>query len=57
MKEGFPSIVIKVENRLTYYEALDVAHTQKKYDDFINLVALEVEDSLDLYLSAINKNA
>lgn len=53
MKEGFPPIVIKVENRLAYYEALDKAHTQKVYDDFIKLVTTEVEDSLDLYLSAI----
>jgi Fic family protein len=53
MKSGFPPIVIKVENRLNYYEALDKAHTQKDYDDFIQLVAKEVEDSIDLYLSAI----
>ncbi|MCM3761097.1 Fic family protein [Alkalihalobacillus oceani] len=54
MKDGFPPIVIKVENRLAYYEALDKAHTQKEYDDFIKLVTIEVEDSLNLYLSAIN---
>lgn len=53
MKEGYPPVVIKVENRLKYYEALDKAHTQKDYDDFIQLVANEAEDSLDLYLSAI----
>ncbi|PTY76410.1 cell filamentation protein Fic [Heyndrickxia sporothermodurans] len=53
MKEGYPPVVIKVENRLKYYEALDKAHTQKDYDDFIQLVAKEAEDSLDLYLSAI----
>ncbi|MEW9677331.1 Fic family protein [Lentibacillus sp. L22] len=53
MKDGFPPVVIKVENRLGYYEALDKAHTQKVYDDFIQLVAKEVEDSLDLYLSAV----
>ena len=27
MKNDFPLIVIKVENRLAYYEALDKAHT------------------------------
>ncbi|RSL29972.1 Fic family protein [Salibacterium salarium] len=55
MKDGYPPIVIKVENRIAYYEALDKAHTQE-YDDFIKLVAGEVEDSLNLYVSAINKN-
>ncbi|WP_245183576.1 Fic family protein [Lentibacillus salicampi] len=54
MKEGFPPVVIKVENRLTYYKALDKAHTQKAYHDFIQLVATEAEDSLDLYLKAVN---
>ncbi|GAA0437445.1 Fic family protein [Lentibacillus halophilus] len=54
MKDGFPPIVIKVENRLNYYEALDKAHTQKDYDDFIQLVTKEAESSLDLYLNAIS---
>lgn len=55
MKDGFPPIVIKMENRLAYYEALDKAHTKKAYGDFVELVAIEAEDSLNLYLSAINK--
>ncbi|AWE06023.1 cell filamentation protein Fic [Lysinibacillus sp. 2017] len=53
MKSGYPSIIIRVENRLAYYNALDKAHTTKDYDDFVELVAKEVEASLDLYLSAI----
>ncbi|TCP24454.1 Fic/DOC family protein [Scopulibacillus darangshiensis] len=54
MKAGFPAVVIKVENRLAYYEALDKSHTTKNYRDFIQLIAKEVEDSLNLYLSAIS---
>ena len=54
MKDGFPPVIIKVENRLAYYEALDKAHTTEDYDEFISLVEGEVEDSLDLYLKAIN---
>jgi Fic family protein len=54
MKDGFPPVIIKVENRLAYYEALDKAHTTEDYSDFIALVKREAEDSLDLYLSAIN---
>lgn len=53
MKEGFPPIIIKLENRLQYYETLDKAHTEKDYGDFIQLVAKEVDDSLDLYLNVI----
>ena len=51
MKDGFPPVIIKVANRLEYYESLDKAHTSKKYSDFIQLVATELEDSLNLYLS------
>jgi Fic family protein len=54
MKAGFPAVVIKVENRLAYYEALDKSHTTKDHRDFIQLIAKEVEDSLNLYLSAIS---
>ena len=54
MKVGYPPMIIKVENRLAYYNALDKAHTIENYDDFIKLVAIEVESSLDLYLRAVN---
>lgn len=53
MKDGFPPIIIKFENRLDYYEALDKAHTTEDYHDFITLVEQEVNDSLDLYLAAV----
>lgn len=53
MKSGYPPIIIRVENRLAYYNALDKAHTTEDYGDFVELVAKEVEASLDLYLSAI----
>lgn len=53
MKAGYPPIIIRVENRLAYYNALDKAHTTEDYGGFIELVEKEVEASLDLYLSAI----
>lgn len=53
MKDGFPPIIIKFENHLEYYEALDTAHTTENYHDFITLVEQEVNDSLDLYLDAV----
>ena len=49
MKSGFPPVVLKVENRLTYYEALDKAHTLGEYDDFIALVVELVEESFEPY--------
>lgn len=53
MEAGFAPIIIRVENRLAYYNALDKAHTTKDYNDFIEHVAKEVEASLNLYLSII----
>jgi len=53
MKSGYPPIIIRVENRLAYYNVLDKAHTTEDYGDFIELVEKEVEASLDLYLSAV----
>ena len=49
MKSGFPPVVLKVENRLAYYEALDKAHTLGEYDDFIALVVELVEESFEPY--------
>ena len=44
MKHGFNPVIIKKENRLQYYEALDKAHTTKDYTNFIKLVnELEIE--------------
>lgn len=53
MKEGFPPVIIKVENRLEYYEALDKAHIIEDYSDFISLIEKAVDDSLSLYLNSV----
>jgi Fic family protein len=49
MKSGFPPVVIRVENRLDYYKALDTAHTSGNYDPFINLVAQAAQESFEPY--------
>ncbi|MCT4507838.1 MAG: Fic family protein [Tepidibacter sp.] len=53
MKNGYPPIVIRNENRIKYYNALDKAHTTNQHDDFIDLVVEEVNRTLDLYLKLI----
>jgi len=53
MKAGYPPVILKVENRLAYYEALDKAIAKNEPSDFIQIVANAVEESLDLYLSVI----
>lgn len=51
MKTGYPPIIIRKEDRLRYYEALDQSHTEHKHQAFIALVAERMEATLDLYLN------
>ncbi len=53
MKHGYLPVVIKNENRLEYYKALDKSHITGDYSDFIDIVAnLEIE-MIDLYLKIV----
>lgn len=54
MKEGYPPVIIRVENRVAYYEALDKSISKKDFTAFIQLVSKAIEDSLDLYLSVLD---
>lgn len=49
IKHGFPPAIIKVENRLEYYKALDTAHTTQNYEPFLELIHKVVEESFEPY--------
>lgn len=53
MKAGFPPVVIPVEQRLRYYQALDNAHVKGDYHPFIELVVEVVEQSFEPYFFAL----
>ena len=53
MKYGYPPIVIKTINRLTYYESLDYAHIKLDYTQFIELVSKLVIESENNLLKLI----
>ena len=53
MKSGFPPVVITVEQRLRYYQALDTAHVEGNYQPFIELITEAVEQSFTPYFSAL----
>ncbi len=53
MKDDFPPIVLPVEHRLEYYEALDTAHVKNNYQPFINLIAKVCEDAFKPYWFAL----
>ncbi len=53
LKAGFPSVILPVEARLAYYEALDIAHTTDNCGLFIDLVMNAVEASFKPYWHAL----
>ena len=53
MKNGYPPLIIRNENRIKYYNSLDKAHTTRDNRDFIALVTEELNKTLDLYLTLI----
>ena len=54
MKNGYPPVVIKNEERAKYYDTLDKAHTTNDYTDFIDLVAELVEETENDHLYLLN---
>ncbi len=53
MSSGYLPVVIKTENRLAYYEALDLAFTRQDCSPFIDMVTGLQEEMLDRYLNLL----
>ncbi len=53
MRNGYTPIIIKNEQRASYYDALDIAHTSMNYGSFLKLVADLVIESEELWLSVL----
>ncbi len=53
MRRGYLPVIIPVEARFKYYEALDIAHVDGNYAPFIELVAELEQRTLENYLSVI----
>ena len=54
MKNGYVPVIIKKENRIKYYEALDKAHIKGDYTDFVKLITKSEKEMLNRYLKLIN---
>ena len=54
MKNGYVPVIIKKENRIKYYEALDKAHIKGDYTDFVRLITKSEKEMLNRYLKLIN---
>lgn len=53
MRSGYVPVIIKKDDRLKYYEALDKAHTTGDYTDFVKLVTETEKEMLDRYLEVL----
>lgn len=53
MKNGYPPIIIKTEQRHSYYEALDKGAMTGDYTDFVKIVTKQAEEMMNLYLKLI----
>ena len=53
MRSGYVPVIIKKDDRLKYYEALDKAHTTGDYTDFVKLVTEAEKEMLDRYLNVV----
>lgn len=53
MKSGFLPAIILASERLAYYEALDKAHTQNDYQDFLQLTLAAEIKAFDTVLSLL----
>jgi hypothetical protein len=49
IKAGYPAIVLPVQRRLAYYEALDAAHIDGDLTPFVDLVADCMREAFALY--------
>jgi len=54
MKAGLQPVIIRVDNRLNYYTALDKAHTSNELNDFVQLVVQAEEEALKNILALVD---
>jgi Fic family protein len=53
MKAGYMPIIFQATNRLAYYEALDKAHVQNEYGDFLDLTVAGEITAFETFLSLL----
>lgn len=53
MRSGYVPVIIKKDDRLKYYEALDKAHITGDYTDFVKLATEAENEMLDRYLEVL----
>jgi Fic family protein len=56
LKSGFPPVVLPVERRLAYYEALDRAHVNEDFQPFVSLITEQAVLAFEPYFHAVGES-
>ncbi len=56
LQEGYPLVIIEKEKRLEYINAIEKALLHNQADDYYRLLFQAIENSLDVYLHAIDQS-
>ena len=56
LKSGFPPVVLPVERRLAYYEALDRAHVNEDFQPFVSLMTEQAVLAFEPYFHAVGES-
>lgn len=56
LKSGFPPVVLPVERRLAYYEALDRAHVNEDFHPFVSLITEQAILAFEPYFHAVGES-
>lgn len=54
MRNGYPPVIIKSDDRANYYEVLDIAHMTMDYTAFVRLITKLVLEAEKLWLSVLD---
>ncbi len=56
MKAGYPICIISKEDRLEYYDSLELAQTEKNYSKIINFIENSLEKTFEIYFNHISND-
>lgn len=56
MKQGYPICIIKNEDRLEYYDSLELAQTKKDYSKIINFIESSLEHTFEFYFKHLSND-
>ncbi len=56
MKKGYPICIIRNEDRLEYYDSLELAQTKKDYSKIISFITTSLEHTFEFYFKHLSQD-